>query len=238
MGIETAIILAGGLGTRLRPLTDETPKPLIDVQGKPLSEHVLDFLKKFGVKQVYFSVSYKSEKIMEYFKDGRDFGLKIDYLIEKEAMGTAGPLLLLRSQGKMPKNDFVMINGDNLFDLDLEKQYHMHKANNAVVTIALTFVEDPSAFGVVSLQGNHILQFVEKPKKEDAPSNYINSGYYILSPSVFDYLPGKNFAMVERDVFPKVAEDGKLLGYKDPGQWFDTGTLEQLEKVRKEWNGV
>ena len=81
MGIETAIILAGGLGTRLRPLTDETPKPLIDVQGKPLSEHVLDFLKKFGVKQVYFSVSYKSEKIMEYFKDGRDFGLKIDYLI-------------------------------------------------------------------------------------------------------------------------------------------------------------
>ena len=227
-----AIILSGGLGTRLRPLTYEIPKALIPVQGKTLTEHVIDVLKKLEINEIILSIGYLSEKIEEYFGDGSKFNLNISYAIEKQAMGTAGPLMLL------PKinETFVMVNGDNLFNLDFKKMLQLHKKNKATATIALTKVEDPSHFGVAKLQEDKILEFIEKPKKEEAPSNWINSGYYILEPEVFDIAKEKDFAMMEKDIFPKLAKDGKLFGYRDNGQWFDTGTFESYERVKKEWN--
>ncbi len=227
-----AIILSGGLGTRLRPLTYETPKALIPVQGKTLTEHVIDVLKKLEINEIILSIGYLSEKIEKYFGDGSKFNLNIGYAIEKQAMGTAGPLILL------PKinETFVMVNGDNLFNLDFKKMLQLHKKNKAAATIALTKVEDPSHFGVAKLQEDKILEFIEKPKREEAPSNWINSGYYILEPEVFDIAKGKDFAMMEKDIFPKLAKDGKLFGYRDTGQWFDTGTFESYERVKKEWN--
>ncbi|MBW2981142.1 nucleotidyltransferase family protein [Candidatus Woesearchaeota archaeon] len=228
------IILAGGEGTRLRPLTYNLPKALIQVQGKTLTEHVIDVLKKLDIDEVVLSIGYMADKIKEYFGDGSKFNLKITYAVEKEPMGTAGPLILL------PKIDetFVMANGDNLFGLDFKKMLEQHKNSKATATIALTKVEDPSKFGAARLEGEKILEFIEKPKKDEAPSNYINSGYYILEPEVFDIVKGKDFAMMEKDVFPKLAKEGKLFGYKDNGQWFDTGTPENYEKVKKEWKGI
>lgn len=231
---KKSIILAGGKGTRLRPLTYKIPKALIPVQGRTLTEHVLDVLKRFGVKEIILSVSYMADKVKDYFGDGSKFGVKIEYVKEEKPMGTAGPLILMEKLD----DTFIMMNGDNLFNLDLKRMYELHNKNKATATIALTQIEDVSAFGVARLEGNKILEFVEKPKKEDAPSNCISSGYYILEPDVFDLVKGKKFAMMETDVFPLLAKEGKLFGYKDKGQWFDTGTFEEYEMVKKKWKDV
>lgn len=233
-----AIILAGGEGTRLRPLTYKTPKPLIDVQGKTLTEHVFDILKRYGVTDVILSLGYKAEEIKEYFDDGSGFGLKIDYLVENEPMGTAGPLILMNQIGCQLAEDFLVLNGDNLFALDLAKMMEFHKSHDGVATIALTKVSDPTHFGIARLEDNKILEFVEKPKKEEAPTDLANSGYYIFRPGIFKYIPDKQFVMLENDVFPVLAKEGKLYGYPDKAQWFDTGTHERYEQVKREWKGI
>jgi len=229
--IKKAIILAGGEGTRLHPLTYNIPKSLIPMQGKTLTELVLDILKKYGVKDIILSVGYLYKKMQDHFGDGKKFGFNISYCIEKKPKGTAGPLILLPKF----KETFLMMNGDNLFDVDFEKFYKTHKDNKAIATIALTEVEDTSQYGVVKLEGQKIIGFVEKPKPAQAPSHFISSGYYILEPEVFNLVKNKEFAMLEKDVFPQLAEQGKLFGYYDPGQWFDTGTPERYEQANKEW---
>ncbi|NUM25190.1 MAG: NDP-sugar synthase [Candidatus Buchananbacteria bacterium] len=233
-----AIILAGGEGTRLRPLTYEMPKALIPVQGRSLTEHVFDIYKRAGVKKIYLSIAYMADKMKEYFGDGSKFGFDIEYLEEPEAMGTAGPLLLLKKQGLIPNENFFMCNGDNLFALDLEKMLRHHQGNNAAATIALTKVDDPTHFGIARLEGDKILEFVEKPSVEQAPSSYASSGYYILSPEVFDYLPDQDFVMVEHDLWPALANAGRLFGFRSDAQWFDTGTPERYKQVEETWRGV
>ncbi|MBU1201350.1 MAG: nucleotidyltransferase family protein [Nanoarchaeota archaeon] len=234
--MKTAIVLAGGFGTRLRPLTYEVPKPLIPVQGVTLTEKVISKLKEAGVSKVYLSIGYMADKIIDYFK-GRDVGVKIEFLVEKEPLGTGGCFhLLSKKQIKEDfSKDFIVVNGDNLFDLDWEKMLLLHKKNDALITIALTEVEDVTSRGVVKLSGDRIVKFVEKPKKEDAPSNYISSGYYIFSSKVFLELPAEKKFMLERELFPKVASNKKLFGYYDSGQWFDTGTFERWEEVIAKW---
>lgn len=231
---KTAVILAGGQGTRLRPITYEIPKALIPVQGKTITEHLFDLLKRHGVHDVILSVGYLKEKIKDRFKDGKEFGLSISYVEENEPLGTAGPVKLLKNRLKEP---FIVSNGDELKDINIEEMYKFHKENNALVTIALTTVDDPSKYGVAKLSGSKILEFVEKPRREDAPSNLINSGFYIIDPSVIDMIP-KGFAMFEKDVFPKLAKQGRLFGYPFSGQWFDTGNMERYEKALKEWKGL
>ncbi len=229
-----AIILAGGKGTRLRPLTYEIPKALIPVQGKTLTEHLFDLFKKYGITDIVLSVGHMGDKIKDHFGNGTKFGLKIVYVEEKESLGTAGPLRLGKD---MLSETFICTNGDELKDIDLAEMYKFHKHSKALVTIALTTVEDPSAYGVARLSGNRILEFVEKPSKEKAPSKLINSGLYIIEPEVISMIP-QGFAMLEKDIFPKLAEQGKLFGYPFSGQWFDTGTMERYEKAIKEWKGV
>src|SRR3989344_943177 len=233
-----AILLAGGVGTRLQPLTNTIPKPLIPIDDKNLTEHVFAILKKHGVEEIILSLGYMADTIQDYFRDGARHGVKISYLKEDKLMGTAGPLMLLKKMGKEIKEDFFVMNADNLFSLDTRKWLDFHSAHNGVATIALHEVEDPTTYGVVALEGNRIVQFVEKPKIEEAPSRLINSGYYILSHKIFDFIPVSDYAMMEKDIFPKLAELGFLYGYKGEGQWFDTGTHERYEKVKKEWRGV
>ncbi len=234
MDIKDAVIIAGGEGTRLRPLTLETPKALVDINGRTLTEHVLDVLAKYEVRNVVLGVGYLADKVKGYFGDGSGHDFRISYTLEEKPMGTAGPLIL------SPRFDstFLMFNGDNLFNVDLERMYRLHKDNNAAATIALTSVRDVSRFGVVRMDGSRIVEFVEKPKPEEAPSNLISSGYYMLEPEVCDMVSGREFAMMEKDVFPVLAKQGKLYGYHDKGQWFDTGTLESLDLVRRYWRGV
>ena len=231
---KVAVILAGGEGTRMRPLTFEIPKPLLIVHDRTLIEHLFDLFRKHGIKEIVLSIGYKGEKIRETLGNGKKFGVNINYVEEKEPMGTAGPLKLA---GRFLKDTFVCSNADELKEPDLMDMYLFHKKNGAVGTIALTKIEDPSAYGVARLRENKILEFIEKPKKEDAPSKLINSGIYMLEPEILDYIP-EGYAMLEKDVFPRLAKEGKLCGYPFSGQWFNTGTPEHYEEAIKEWRDI
>ena len=231
---KTAIILAGGVGTRLQPITFEIPKPLVLVHDRTLLEHQFDLFKKHGIKNIIISIGYKGDKIKHAIGDGRRFGVNVAYVEETKPLGTAGPLKLSKP---FITGTFVTENSDELKDIDLHDMYLFHKENKAAVTIALTTVDDPSAYGVAKMQGNKILEFVEKPKRDEAPSNLINSGLYMMEPEVLDYI-GEGYSMLEKDVFPKLAQDGKLFGYPFSGQWFNTGTLELYEKAIKGWKDI
>lgn len=234
-----AIILAGGEGTRLHPLTYTIPKPLIKIGNLTLTEQVFNILKKVGVDEVFLGIGYMAEKIKDYFGDGTKFDLKIGYLIEEKPMGTAGPLILLKRNGQQINEDFITVNGDNLFNFDLAGWLRFHQNHGGIATIALKEIDDVSSRGVVKMEGDKIIDFVEKPKPEEAPSNLINSGYYIFSPEIFSYIAEtKDFLMFEKDIFPQIAKDSQLYGFIGQGQWFDTGTYERYEQVKKEWQGI
>jgi mannose-1-phosphate guanylyltransferase len=228
-----AIILCGGEGTRLRPITYEIPKALIPVQGKPLVAHIFDLLKKYGVNDVILSIGHMKEKVKQGIGSGEG-GMKISFIEEDKPLGTAGPLALLK--GRIDSS-FIVSNGDELKDINISEMFGHHVRNRALATIALTTVSDPSQYGVAKLDGNRIVEFVEKPPKDKAPSNLINAGFYIIEPEVISMIkPG--FSMLERDVFPRLAQQGRLFGFPFSGQWFDTGNMERYEKAIKEWKGI
>jgi mannose-1-phosphate guanylyltransferase len=231
--VTKALILAGGKGTRMRPFTYEMPKPMIPVKGKPLVQHIIELCRKYEVRQILLSTGYMGDKIKEHFGDGSNLGVEITYIEEKKEMGTAGPLNLARDM--LRDAPFLMFNGDVLSDIDLHDFIRFHTERRGLATIALTQVEDPSAFGVARLQGERILEFVEKPKHEE--SKLINAGVYMLESQVLDYVP-RGKSMLEKDVFPKLAAEGNLYGYHFIGQWFDTGTPEAYERAIKNWKGL
>jgi len=232
--VRKAFILAGGKGTRLRPLTYELPKPMIPVHDRPLLEHIFELLIKHDIRDVIVSIGYKGNKIVDYFKDGKKYGLKITYVKEKTPLGTAGPL---KAAKKYLTEPFFLIWGDILADIDLTDFAHFHRETNAVATLALTSVSDPSPFGVVKMRGHNILDFIEKPLVGDEPSKLINAGYALCNPEIITYIK-KNRSMMESDIYPKLAANGLLAGYPFFGQWFDTGTIQTYEKVLKEWKGI
>lgn len=229
--MNTAVLISGGLGTRLRPVTYEIPKPLIPIQGRTLTEHILDVLKDNGIQNVYMSIGHMARRIMDYFGDGSGFGVRMQYLVENEELGTGGWMRLMEPPG----DDFAVLNGDNLLDLDYRAMESQHRRSGAIVSIALTEVEDVSSRGVVRLDGDWIVEFVEKPKPEEAPSKLINSGYYVFSPGVFAYLPKSQGFMLERDVFPDLAVIRRLGGFRTHCQWFDTGTFDRWNEAIHKW---
>jgi mannose-1-phosphate guanylyltransferase len=230
-----AVILAGGIGTRLRPLTFEIPKPLLPVQGKTLTEHVFDILKTADVDEVYLSIGHMADKIKEYFKNGERFGLKIKYLVENEPLGTGGWMHIMMEKNLVPKEDFIVLNGDNLFDIDFKEMHELHKKEKALITLSLYEIEDVESRGVVAMQDNKVIDFVEKPKKEEAPSNYISAGYYIFGPEAFKHIPKEKKFMLEKDLFPVLAKQKKVAGFISNAQWFDTGTFDRWQRVIEEW---
>jgi NDP-sugar pyrophosphorylase family protein len=231
--VNNAVILAGGKGTRMRPFTYEIPKPMIPVKGKPLLQYIIELLRKYEIRDIILSTGYMGDKIREHFGNGSNLGVDIRYVEEKNEMGTAGSLSLMKD---FLDGTFLMFNGDVLANIDLHDLIAFHRENNALATIALTPVKDPSRFGVARLRGNKILEFIEKPKA-GIRSKLINAGVYVLEPGVIDLIP-KGKAMMEKDVFPGLAKEGKLFGYPFDGQWFDTGTHEAYERAIKEWEGV
>lgn len=227
-----AVLLVGGRGTRLKPLTDKIPKALLKVQGKTITEHLFDLLKKYGIRDVILCTGYLKEKIKEYFDGGSRFGMNISYVEEDKPLGTAGPLKLAK---KYLKDSFVVSNGDELKDINIPRMFRLHKRKNALATIALTTVDEPSRYGVARLDGSRIIEFVEKP--QSPPSNLINAGFYILEPDVIDMIP-EGFSMLEKDVFPKLAKMGRLRGFPFAGQWFDIGNIERYKVADRMWKGV
>ncbi len=227
-----AVLLIGGKGTRLRPLTYKIPKALLEVQGKALTEHLFDLFKKYSIRDVVLCVGYLKDKIKEHFGDGSKFGVNITYVEENEPLGTAGPLKL----GKNYLNEsFIASNGDELKNINIARMFRLHKRKDALATIALTTVDDPTQYGVARLDGSRIIKFVEKPS--NPPSNLINAGFYIIEPEVLDMIP-KGFSMLEKDVFPKLAKMGRLRGFPFAGQWFDVGNMERYKLAEKKWKGV
>jgi len=232
-----AIILAGGRGTRLRPLTDKTPKPLLPIKGKPLLEWVILTLKRHGITDIILSIGYKAEMIKEYFKDGSPLHLSISYNIEENPLGTGGAVKDI-VQNHNIKNPFILVWGDNLADYNYEEMIKTHKKNDAVITMALTSREDVEHFGVAELDDKKIIRFVEKPKREDAPSTFINAGAFIVNPEVIDVLP-EGVSSIERDCFEILCgKPGHVYAYVHTGYWFPIDTLEKYEKADKEFPGV
>lgn len=226
-----AVILAGGKGTRLYPITLETPKHLLCVNKKPIISHQVEMFLYWGIKDIAVLINNDFKDDFIWWKK-RYFPQKnISFFLEKDPLGTFGGLFLLK---KWIKNKtFFLINGDDLGKINLVKMADFHKKAKSIGTIALVKVPNPKDYGAVVRNFNFIKEFIEKPKK--FISSYINSGFYLLSPKIFKYHTGPKFLMIEKDIFPKLAKEGKLTGFKFQGKWIDIGTWERYEQAIKYW---
>jgi mannose-1-phosphate guanylyltransferase len=216
-----ALILAGGEGTRLRPLTSTVPKPVVPLVDRPFITFMLDWLRSHGVDDVVMSCGHMAEGVRSVLGDGESVGLRLRYLEEPRPLGTGGALKFAE---EMLDERFLMLNGDTLSDLDLTAQLRAHEATGARATLALYPVEDPSAYGLVRLQDDgSVREFVEKPAPDQIDTNNISAGAYVLERSVLDLLRRGERASIERDVFPRLVGDG-LYGHVGSGYWMDIGT--------------
>ena len=222
-----AVILSGGWGTRLRPLTCSIPKTLIPICNKPVMERQILLLKAAGVNEVVLAVSVMADVIKDYFKNGEKLGIKISYTDEIFPAGTAGAIKL--AEPFLKDDNFFMLNGDVILNFDFSKMLQFHNKLKAFGTIASKFVKDPSRYGVIiaNQNTNKIEKFLEKeeykPPKGDLVPMPINSGVYLLEPEVFSYIPSNKKVSIEREVFPKIAEEHEVYHYPIEGIWKDIG---------------
>jgi mannose-1-phosphate guanylyltransferase len=227
-----ALFLAGGMGTRLRPLTDRVPKPMVPVMGKPLLERNIERLKSNGVDEVVLCTCYRAEDFEVYF--GRsDPGLPVHYVTEDTPLGTGGAIK--NAQRYFDHEAFLIFNADIVSDIDVGKMLRFHKRKKADVTIASTYVEDPTQYGVIEFDGDYAITFKEKPKPHEVISHYINAGVYIFEPDVLKMIPTGRAVSVEREVFPKLLENGKRIAvYKGCTYWLDLGTPEKYMQLHRD----
>jgi len=219
-----ALILAGGEGTRLRPLTTTVPKPVVPLVDRPFVRFMLDWLRGHGIEDVVMSCGHLASGVRNVLGDGSAFGITLRYMEEREPLGTGGALKFAEP---LLDERFVMLNGDVLTDLDLTAQLDQHESTGAVATLALKPVEDPSAYGLVRTDGDGaVTEFVEKPSPDQIDTSNISAGVYVLERSVLDLLEPEQPASIERDVFPRLVGDG-LYGYVAGGYWLDIGTPER-----------
>ena len=226
----SAILLVGGMGTRLMPLTSKIPKPMLQVAGVPFTEHQIRKAAQAGISEIVLATSYKAELFEPYFGDGAKFGIKIKYAVEESALGTGGGIR--NAAALLDDCDQVVIfNGDVLSGHDLAAQIQSHINNRADVTLYLTKVEDARAYGCVELLAdNQVKSFLEK--MENPVSNMINAGYYIFNRKVIDQIPANQVVSVERDTFPSFLSSGvKVYGYLENSYWLDIGNPQALVKA-------
>ena len=228
-----AVVLVGGEGTRLRPLTLQTPKPMIPVMNVPFLERTLVRLKEAGIDDVILPAGYLPDAITSAFGDGSRLGLRVRYVIEETPLGTAGALKNIEHFITGP---FFVLNGDVLTSLDLKAMLADHQAKGGVASLHLITVEDPSAFGcVVHDAAGRISAFVEKPKREEAPTNDVNAGTYLLERSVLDAIPAGRPVSIERETFPDLIASGKgLYAYTTSDYWIDLGKPEAYLKAHRD----
>jgi mannose-1-phosphate guanylyltransferase len=226
---KSAILLVGGFGTRLSPLTSLTPKPMLHVAGIPFTEHQIAKARAAGITEIVLATSYLAEVFEPHFGNGEKFGIRIAYAVEEEALGTGGAISNAAQQlcGEGP---VFIFNGDVLSSHDLNAQLALHLEGEADATLHLTEVEDARAFGVVEMQGNQILTFNEK--MENPPTHMINAGCYIFDRRVIESIPSGRVVSVERETFPQLLQAGsRVLGYLDSSYWLDIGTPAALLKA-------
>lgn len=226
------IIISGGWGTRLRPLTCTLPKPLIPIVNKPVLERQILLLKSAGITDITLAVSVMADVLKNYFKDGKDLGVNIRYTDEKSPMGTAGAIKL--AEDHLKDDNFFMLNGDVILNFDFKQLLQAHEKNKGLGLIGGKTVEDPSRYGVLIIEEptNKILKFLEKdeykPPEGKCVPMPINAGVYLLEPDIFNYIEQGKKVSIEKDIFPKLASEGELFFYPIPGIWKDIGKPEEL----------
>src|ERR1700741_2583201 len=222
-----AIMLAGGKGTRLRPLTIHTPKPIVPIFDRPFLHYQLDLLKRVPeIDEVILSLNYQPRRIEEIFGDGGDSGLTIRYIVEPSPLGTGGAI---RYAGEKLRESVVVFNGDVLTQVDLAAVIALHREQKAKATIVLTPVENPTAYGLVETDpSGNVRRFLEKPKADEITCDTINAGIYVLEPETFDRIPKDTPWSIERSFFPSLVERGEtFVAYVDRGYWIDNGQTEK-----------
>lgn len=222
-----ALLIAGGFGTRLRPLTYTRPKHLLPIANRPHIEHVFDQLLSHGITDVVLLTSYLAEAFQQVIDRARRNGIQVEVAHEAEPLGTAGAIK--NAAHLVGDESFFAFNGDVLSSVDLTAALGFHKASGGVGTIVLTPVEDPSAFGVVPTDGaGRVERFVEKPPPGTVDTNEINAGIYILEPEVLELIPSGKVVSIEREVFPGLADEGRLFATATDSYWMDIGTPEKF----------
>jgi len=224
------VIMAGGFGTRLRPLTVNIPKPMVPLANKPMMVHIIKLLKRHNLKDIIVILYHQPQLIKDYFKDGKEFGVKIDYVTSEEDLGTAGAVGLAR--GKL-KETFLVISGDVLTDFNLSEVISFHKDNKSLATITLTRVENPLQYGIVITDTKgRIKRFLEKPSWGEVFSDTINTGIYVLEPDIFEFVPeGKEFDF-SKNLFPQIlSKKLPLFGFISDGYWRDIGNIREYKRA-------
>lgn len=228
-----AIILAGGKGERLKPLTNKMPKPMVPLIGKPIIEYIIMWLKSYGINEIALTLGYRAQDITDYFGDGRRFGVKLHHYIEDMPLGTAGSV---KNAEDFLDEDFLVLSGDAFSDLNLDEFIVFHRDMGGIGTIAVKNVENPKGFGIVDIDGeNKIVDFIEKP--ENPVKNTVNIGIYAFNKSILKYIPNCCYDFA-RNLFPRLIEGAKnsiekggdknkfqLYAYNTKSYWSDIGTL-------------
>ncbi|MDD5590756.1 MAG: NDP-sugar synthase [Dehalococcoidales bacterium] len=228
--LSKAVILVGGQGTRLQPLTFYLPKPMLPVLNHPFLEHTICYLKGYGVGDITLALNYLPEAIRDCLGNGSRLGVSLNYAVEDDPLGTAGAV---KNAERYLDSTFAVLNGDIFTDLDITGMFAFHRSRRAKVTIALSWVDDPSAFGVVETDSDgRVKCFTEKPSPDRITSHWINAGTYIVEPEVLEHIPPNRRYMFERGLFPLLLELGEpVYGYPDSGYWLDMGTPEKYLRL-------
>jgi mannose-1-phosphate guanylyltransferase len=225
-----AVILAGGEGTRLHPLTCNTPKVMVPILNKPFLEYLILYLKEHSVRDIILTTSYLPDRIQSYFGDGAESGVHLTYLIEEQPLGTAGAV---KNAEAFLDEPFFVINGDIVTGIDLTTMMSRHRKTKPKVSLALTPVDNPTIYGVVETDAEGMVKrFVEKPSWQEVTTNMINAGIYIVEPEVLSYIPPSTPSMFEHYLFPLLLRKGEpILSYPSATYWIDIGTPEKYLKV-------
>jgi NDP-sugar pyrophosphorylase family protein len=229
-----AILLAGGKGTRLRPLTVHTPKPIVPIMNRPFLYYQIDLLKQVPeIDEVILSLNYQPRRIEEVFGEGDDLGVRLRYVVEPMPLGTAGAV---RYAGDSLQESVLVFNGDVLTQVDLAAVLRLHRERKAKATIVLTPVENPRAYGLVETDGDgSVRRFLEKPGEDEITCNTINAGIYVLEPDTFDRIPKDTAWSIERSFFPSLIERGEtFVAYIYDGYWIDIGTPAKYLQVHRD----
>jgi mannose-1-phosphate guanylyltransferase len=225
-----AVILVGGEGTRLRPLTCNTPKAIVPILNQPFLEHLIHYLKKHGITEVILAMGYLPDPIQDCLGDGSRLGAQVRYVVEDSPLGTAGAV---KNGESFLDGPFIVFNGDILTEIDLTAMIKRHQETRPKVSIALTPVDNPTIYGVVETDTRGMVRrFVEKPGWDKVTTNMINAGIYILEPEILAQIPASTRSMFEHDIFPSLLDNGEpILGYPSGAYWIDIGTPEKYLKV-------
>lgn len=227
-----AVLMAGGSGTRLRPLTCDLPKPMVPILNRPITEHILHLLKRHGIREVIVTLHYLPDAIRNHFGDGSHFDMKLIYVVEEDQpLGTAG---CVRNVSGLLDGTFLVISGDSVTDFDLSAALHFHCEHKSHATLILRRVSEPMAFGLVITDEQHRIQrFLEKPSTSEIFSDTVNTGIYILEPHVLEYLEMGKPSDFSHDLFPLLLAQGvPMYGYIAEGYWCDVGSLETYRQVQ------